>query len=159
MATGTDQATAASRLPAWEKSGASNSGPPLWLGYVALAYPALIFEVYTQQQQYFEPTRLSLATDTLRVGLSTLGWMVAVLMARHLPDRWLPAWYALKRKGADALKQYGDEMKPVILPESVCVQLVPRAQSLHHRLLPGNNGDLVRPLDRGTWRWQLAPLA
>eukprot|EP01051_Picozoa_sp_SAG22_P000193 SAG22_NODE_4_length_44774_cov_362.122149_14_plen_137_part_00 len=134
-----------------EEPRADPTAPPYYLVYACIAFPAAAVEVLStaaaRQQFLRAATSATVAADLLRVLLFVAGWSGVVCVCRYLPDRMLPAWYAAKRKGPEALKLYGDAMKPATMTVSWMHAIVAVVGGLY-LLLPDMLGAGGR-----SWKW------
>ena len=65
---------------------------PAWVLYAGLAYPALLYEVLTDQSYAQHATLTTVREDAVRVAVCLAGWASLFIGLRVVPRALLPAW-------------------------------------------------------------------
>eukprot|EP01050_Picozoa_sp_SAG11_P015357 SAG11_NODE_1983_length_3964_cov_5.135023_4_plen_244_part_00 len=135
-------------LKATPKKEVQVSKPPYFLAYILLAYPASVYEVLGNPQRFLaNSTEVTRLADSGRVVAAVCLWTILIALVRFLPDSVIPRWFAVGRKGADALERYGDPLKPA----TMCVSELHAAAAVIIGLVL--LGPDMLGLDGRTWEW------
>ena len=71
---------------------------PAWVLYAGLAYPALLYEVLTDQSYAQHATLTTVREDAVRVAVCLAGWASLFIGLRVVPRALLPAWLCKRQQ-------------------------------------------------------------
>ena len=120
---------------------------PAWVLYAGLAYPALLYEVLTDQSYAQHATLTTVREDAVRVAVCLAGWASLFIGLRVVPRALLPAWLAEGRRAPEG--RFDTVHKPVNMLVSLIHSVVAVAVGCY-LILPQLSSD--------DWRWH-APMA
>ena len=120
---------------------------PAWVLYAGLAYPALLYEVLTDQSYAQHATLATVREDAVRVAVCLAAWASLFIGLRVVPPALLPAWLAEGRRAPEG--RFDTVHKPVNMIVSLIHSVVAVAVGCY----------LILPqLSSNDWRWH-APMA